>query len=309
MRKGASPRRIALFHSPACAVVIAACALGCGQGGASGASSSAGAGDGKAEAPAPPTERWTEVKSEAAPLLITMTEELPPPEIVRRGELLRVGEGRRVSTWKGLIDDVQETRDGMVFGVQRSKDGTMTYAFQSDLGGEVAVSATTWLCAELAKRKDLTLTACASNMRRARAADGAIVSYLACGSGLCPVTVERGGKLGVAGIEGLNNAFFFTGKKKSVLVVGTRFVKDEGKVTGGAVEIVTLDGPEPIRSAKFDGDGVDARDADHVTSKVVQIAVTRAELRLTGNVEVHGPGGKLEQTRPIDEKHPLPPLD
>lgn len=278
-------------------------APGCGHGDAS------GGGTTTAMAPAAPTERWTEVASEAAPLLISMTEEFPPPEIVRRGELLRVGGSRRISTWKGLVDDVEVTRDGMVFGVQRAKDGALGYAFQTDLGGEIAVTSTTWLCDQLAKQPALTLTACASNLHRARAADGAIVSYLPCGSGACPVTVERDGKLATIAIEGLSNAHFLTGKKKSVLVAETRFVKEEGKITGGAVEILTLDGAEPVRSAKFGADEVDARDADHVVSKVVKIAVTHTEVRISGRSEEHGPAGKLVRGSAIDEKHALPPLD
>jgi hypothetical protein len=303
LSQGATLRRITFFSSLSCVLALATSALGCGHGDASGGSTTT------ASTPAPPTEPWTEIASEAAPLLISVTEEFPPPEIVRRGELLRVGGSRRVTTWKGLVDDVEVTRDGMVFGVQRAKDGALAYAFQTDLGGEIAVTSTTWLCDQLAKQPALTLTSCASNLRRARAADGAIISYLPCGTGACPVTVERAGKLGTIAIDGLSNAHFFTGKKKSVLVAETRFVKEEGKVTGGAVEIVTLDGAEPVRSAKFDADGVDARDADHVVSKVVKIGVTRAELRISGRSEEHGPGGKLVRGAAIDEKHALPPLD
>lgn len=305
MTRGDTRRRIALIGSLSSA--LAASAIGCGHGDAPG--SGATTTTATATVPAPPTEKWTEVTSEAAPLLVSMTEEFPPPEIVRRGELLRVGASQGVSAWKGLVDDVEVARDGTVFGVQRAKDGTLKYGFQADLGGEITITATTWICDRIARQPGITFTSCAANLRRARTADGAIVSYTPCGIGVCPVTLERDGKLGILGIDGLSSAHFHTGKKKSVLVVETRSVKEGGKVTGGAVEILTLDGAEPVRAAKFDGDAIDARDADHVVSRIVKVTVTHTELRLDGKAEEHGPAGKLLHSSAIDETHALPPLD
>lgn len=294
-----SPRTTGARHA-APALLSLALAIGCGQSTGSGTSASATA--------APPTERWTEVVTESAPLLVNPAEEFPPPQILHRGELLRVGASKQVASWKGMVEDVEVTRDGMVFQVQRTKDGTASFAFQSDLGGEVTISATSWICAELAKQPLLNTANCSASLQRARTADGAIVSYLPCGTGVCPIALERDGKLASIGVEGLTSAHFVSGKKKSALVIETRFVKENGERTGSTVEIVSLDAA-PARAGAFPADEVDARNPDHVVSKTIKVSVTRAEVRLTGKVEEHGPGGTITSTRTIDEKHPLPALD
>jgi len=94
-----------------------------------------------------------------------------------------------------------------------------------------------------------------------------------------------------------------------VLVAQMRSVKDNGQLTGGTVAIVTLDGPEPVRASEFASDEIDARNMDHVVSKVVKVSVTHSEVRLTGKIEEHDKSGALTSSKPIDETHPLPPLD
>lgn len=281
-------------------LALAAIAIGCGQSGGSGASGS--------PPPAPPTEKWTEVTSDGAPWLTNPSEPFPPPQILRRGELLRVGASAQVATWKGLVDDVEVTRDGMVFKSQRSKDGGVAYAFQSDLGGEVTVSATSWLCGELAKQPLLNTASCASTLRRAKTVDGAVVSHMECGYGVCPVALEKDGKLASIGVDGLTAAHFLNGKKKSLFVVEARKVKDEGKASSSSIEVITLDGA-PVRAATYPGDDIDSHDPDHVISKVVTLTFTRTALHLKGKREEYGPGGKVLATQPIDETHALPPLD
>lgn len=292
------------FHSPAAVAPIVATlailALGCGQG--------AGSSGSGAAPPGPPTEKWTEVATDAAPFLANPEEEFPPPQILRRGELLRVGASVRPATWKGMVDDVEVKREGMVFRAQRSKEGTSAFAFQSDLGGEVTVSATSWLCGELAKQSMFQTASCAAQILRARAPDGAIVSHVPCGYGVCPIAVERDGKVASIGVDGLTVARFVAGKKKAVLVIERRWVKDDGKISGSAVSIVTLDGA-PVLGEPFSGDEIDSRDPDHVISKVVKIDATRAGVRVTGKRDEVGPNGKILASQPIDETHPLPPLD
>src|SRR5262245_58957038 len=104
------------------------------------AASSASSTSSSVAAPAP-QERWTETVSETAPLLQTVSDELPPPpDIIRKGELVRVGKSGKEATWKGELLGEMQARDGMTFAVQRAAEGTRTFAFQTDLGGEVAVS-------------------------------------------------------------------------------------------------------------------------------------------------------------------------
>ncbi|MFO0590865.1 MAG: hypothetical protein U0441_25195 [Polyangiaceae bacterium] len=293
--------RIGFVSSLFCALLAAGCGPSDGPGAGAATTSSA--------PPAPPTERWTEVTSDAAPLLVTMHEEFPPPEVLRRGELLRVGKSHGFSTWKGVVDDVEVTRDGMVFEAQHAKDGTVGFAFQSDLGGEVTITSTSWLCARLAKDLTLNTDACASNLHRARTVTGAILSYLPCGTGRCPVVLERGDEVGVLGVDGLSSAQLVSGKKASVLVAQTRAVKDEGKVTSGAVAILRFDGAAPVQDGSFEGDLTDARDPAHVTSKVVKVTASRGGVHLEGKIEVRSADGAIEKTTKIDELHALPPLD
>src|SRR5262245_52968354 len=98
-------------------LVLATFAGACGHGGSPAPAPSASA----SVAAAPlQEERWTEVASDAAPLLTNLQGELPPPETVHRGELLRMGAMAKVGQWNGPLDDGEGTRDGMLFNVQRS---------------------------------------------------------------------------------------------------------------------------------------------------------------------------------------------
>src|SRR5690242_265540 len=69
-------------------------------------------------------ERWTEVASDVAPLIQSITEEFPPPLLVRRGELLKIGKSVKASTWKGPLDDVPIEREGMLFAAQITPEGS-----------------------------------------------------------------------------------------------------------------------------------------------------------------------------------------
>jgi hypothetical protein len=165
------------------------------------------------------------------------------------------------------------------------------------------------ICAALASRAPFELASCKTKLRRERAADGAMVSYLPCMAGPCPVALERDGKLGAIAVQNLVKAHFFTGKKRSVLVVETRFVKAEGKRTSGSVAVITLDGAEPVRAEDFPADDIDATNPDHVVSRVVAIEVSRSEIRLKGKVDEQGKGGALLGSKAVDETHALPTLD
>lgn len=176
-------------------------------------------------------------------------------------------------------------------------------------GAEAPSGSNEALCAALARRAPFELSSCKTKLQSARTADGAVVSYLPCLTGPCPVALERDGKLAAIAVQNLTNAHFFTGKKRSVLVVETRFVKAEGKRTSGSVAVITLDGAEPVRAEDFAADDIDATNPEHVVSRVVTIEVSRSEIRLRGKVEEQGPGGKLLASKPIDESHPLPTLD
>ena len=182
-------------------------------------------------------------------------------------------------------------------------------ALPSDTASGAAMTSSKDLCAALAMRAPFELRSCEARLRRARAADGAVISYLVCDTGPCPVAIERDGKLGAIAVQNLTAAHFLTGKKRSVLVAETRFSKAEGKRVTGSVVMITLDGADPVRAEEHGGDDVDATHDDHVVSKQVEIAVTPAEIHITGIVEERGEGGKVLSSKPVDETYPLPALD
>lgn len=247
--------------------------------------------------------------SDAAPILMNPNEKDPPPDMIHRGELVRVGASWGPNVWEGDLDGVPSKREGTLFRARRSAEGAEMLAFQVDLGGEVTVGSSGALCEALGKKGAFEVGTCKTSLQRARAADGAIVSFARCGTGACPVVIERDGKMGVIALNNLTSAFFVTGKKKSVLVGITRFVEAAGKRSGATIVVVGLDGAEPVKLAEHAGDEVDARDAGRTVQRIVSVDVTRTEIRVTGTTDERGADGKVLSTRKVDERHALPALD
>jgi hypothetical protein len=299
----------------AAALAITSGLVGCDGAGSGGEPGTAGsavasgtASAGSVVAAAPP-ERWTEIASEVAPLLMSPTEKEPPPDIIHRGELVRVGASVTATAWEGDLEGVPSKREGMLFRARRSAEGSETLAFQGDLGGEVTVSSTGALCEALAKKGPFELTGCKTSAQRARVADGAIVSFVRCGAGACPIAIEREGKLGAIALTNLTGVFFVTGKKKSLLVGVTRFSEDGGKHTGGKVAVVALDGAEPVKVGEHAADEIDARDPARAVQRIVSVEVTRSEVRVKGSREEKAADGKVLSSQKVDDRYPLPALD
>ena len=289
-------------------LALAACD-GAGSGAGPATSASAATSGAEPAAAAAPKERWTEIASDVAPLLMSPAEKEPPPDIIHRGELVRVGASVTAATWEGDLDGVPSRREGTVFRVRRSAEGSETLAFQADLGGEVTASPAGALCEALAKKGPFELGGCKTSVQRARGADGAIVSFVRCGAGACPVAVERDEKLGAIALPNLTATFFVTGKKKSALVGVTRYSEDDGKHTGGKIWVVALDGPEPVKVEEHAADEIDARDPARVTQRIVSVEVSRSEIRVKGSRDERAADGKVLASKKVDERYPLPALD
>ena len=310
--------RIAYALGVAGALGIGAALFGCegappagsgSVGTVAGAGSAAGGSWGAGVTTTGVSERWTEIASDVAPLMMSPTEKDPPPDMIRRGELVRVGASLTERVWEGDLEGVPSKREGMLFRARRTADGSETLAFQVDLGGEVTVGSSAGLCDALGKKGPFELGTCKTSLQRARAADGAIVSFVRCGAGACPVAIEREGSLGAIALTNLTGVFFVTGKKKSLLVGVSRFTEDAGKHTGGKVVVVGLDGAEPVRVGEHAADEIDARDPARAVQRIVSVEVTRSEIRVKGSQEEKAADGKVLSSRKVDDRHPLPALD
>ncbi len=305
------------------ALLAAVCAVG------TGACSEAGSGDARGAAarttgPATVTqtavsaspsavpqeeERWTMVSADAAPLLMSLTEKTPPPMLATRGELVRVGKEAGTAKWNEPLEGIPLSREGPVFRVRHTSEGSEVFAFQSDLGGEVSVSSSRALCASLAKVAPFELSACGSNLQRAVTADGAIVSYLSCGTGACPIALSRDGNMTAVSLLNVARTFFISGKKKSFLLAVSRTTEAEGKLTAGSLVVFALEGPQPSRLVEYMVDSVDARDPNRVIQRNVSLSVNREQIAIVGSMDVRAPDGQMLSSQKVDERHALPALD
>ena len=258
----------------------------------------------------PPHEACLVVTSESAPLIRKPTEDASAQDVVHAGELLKLVRDVRPMRWSGKIEGVKAERDGQLLEVKYVEDGAHRFAFKPDLGAEISVPVTTWLCDAIAAQGAFEMARCPAELRRAKTTDGALLVYLPCTSGLCPVGLVRDGKVQVLGVENLIAARFFLGKKRSMLLASVRWSRDEGRQSGGAFAPLLLDGPAPVRRDDIPADRVDARDPAKVMDRLVQVKIGPTEITLTGEETVKSAAdGATLSTKPIDEKHPLPALD
>lgn len=260
--------------------------------------------------PPPPHETCLLVTNDAAPLIRKMAADATPQEIVYRGELLkRVGDLQPLR-WSGTIDGAKAERDGLLLEIKYVDDGNHRYAFKPDLAAEISVPVTTWLCEAIAAQGAFEMARCPAELRRAKTIGGALLVYVPCTSGRCPVGLLRDGKMAVLGVENLIAARFFFGTKRSMLLASVRWSKDDGRQSGGAFAPLLLDGPAPVRKDDIPADRVDARDPAKVTDRLVQFQITPTQITLTGEETIKSAAdGTTFSTKPIDEKHPLPSLD
>ena len=250
------------------------------------------------------------VTSLDAPLIRKPTKDASAQDVVYKGELVKLVREDGTMSWSGKMDGQKASRAGTLLEVKHVDDGAHRFAFRPDFGDNAVVPVTAWLCDAISAQGEFQTSRCAAELRRARTADGALLAYWPCTSGLCPVGLLRAGKMAVLGVEDLSAARFFHGKKRSMLLATVRWTKDEGKQSGGALVPILLDGPAPVRGADIPIDRIDARDPAKVIDHIVQVKITPTEVIVKGEETVRSAAtGATLSKRPVEEKHPLPSLD
>lgn len=256
-----------------------------------------------------PQESWLVVTSPAAPLLGELEDDDPPEEVIRQGELVRITKELRPFHWDAKMDGKDDKREGLAVEIKYAEDGAHKYGFKPDFAAEISVPTTAWLCEEISGQGPFDKARCPAILRRAKTADGALLVYAACSSGTCPVGVFKDDKVTVQPVENLTNGWFFQGKKRSLLVVATRWVKDEGKQSGGSIVSIVVENGVATRKEELPVDAVDARDPQKVSARLVHASVLPGEITLKGEETVKSADGTTLSTKPIDEKHALPSLE
>lgn len=256
-----------------------------------------------------PQESWLVVTSPAAPMLGELEDDDPPQEVLRRGELIRITKEMRPFHWDATMDGKPDERKGLAVELKYAEEGLRGYGFKEDFGEEASVPATPWLCEELSGQGPFDKARCPALLRRARTADGALVLYAACSTGTCPVAVFKDDKLTVTPIDSLTSATFYQGKKRSLLIAATRWVKDEGRQSGGAIVPLVIEGGAVTKHPEIPTDSVDSRDPAGMKARLVRVTLTPGQIQIAGEETVKKADGTTLSTKPLDEKHPLPSLD
>lgn len=263
-----------------------------------------------ATAPGPEArETWLVVTSPAAPLLGELEDDDPPEQVIRAGELVKITKEIRLFHWDAKMDGKDEKREGLAVEVKYTEEGGQKIGFKPDFGAEASVPVTGWLCAELAKKGPFDSARCPGLLRRARTTDGSLLVYGACSSGTCPVAVVKDDKMSVLPVENLTTGWFFLGKKRSVLLVATRWSKDEGKQSGGSLVPILIENGALSRGEEIPVDAIDSRDPKKALARLVHATVTAEGIALEGEESIKSEDGKSISTKPIKEKRPLPNLD
>lgn len=258
--------------------------------------------------PAPPEEKWLVVTSNITPLLRKVTDTADPHDVLRKGELAKYDHDRTQLRWSGKIEGEKATREGTVFELRYAAEGMILHGFKPDFAAEMSVPVTSWLCDTIAQQGTFDAARCPGLLRRAKTADGGVVVYMACASGPCPVGLYRGGHLSVVFVEGITNARYHAGNKRSLLLAETRWSKDDGKQSGGSFVPIVLEGDKPLLQDPIPADRIDARDLSKIAARTVQSRVTATEIVMTGEETVKSADGATVTEKKIDERHPLPAL-
>jgi hypothetical protein len=261
--------------------------------------------------PAPTIEKLVPVKTAAAPLIPELEDDERASQVPRAGDLLVLGNALPPMKWKADMDGTMTTREGPMAEVRRAPGDALLFGFMSDLGEPVEVPAAGVLCARLQAALPALPPALVENcphvLRRAKTLDGALVAYVNCSVGPCPVGLLRGDHLGAVTVDGVVDARFGSIGGKSLLLASSRWVKDGGTWTGGTIVPILLDGAAPKPLDPIPTDEVDARAPVDVVQRNVRVEFGSDTVRVVGERRIVDRNtGKDRSKVPIDERHRLP---
>lgn len=263
-----------------------------------------------ASAAAPPAEdTLTVAVTEKAPLLGELEDDEDAQDILFAGELIKVVREIRPYHWAAKLDGVPDKREGLALEIRLSNDGASMFAFKPDLGAEVRVTSSTVLCNALSKQRPFDLKNCPAILRRAQTPGGGLLTYVACSSGPCPVGVYQNGTMTSITVENIVSTRYYRGTKRALLLATVRFVKDEGKQSGGGLVPILIDGSTVTAKDPIYTDRVDARDSSKMVARHVYTKITPTEITLTGEEETKDSTGKSLSKTKVSEKHSLPSLE
>ncbi|MBK8251545.1 MAG: hypothetical protein IPK82_02620 [Polyangiaceae bacterium] len=263
-----------------------------------------------ASAAAPPADdTLTVAVAEKAPLLGELEDDEDAQDILFAGEMVRVVREIRPYHWAAKLDGTPDKREGVALEIRLSNDGASMFAFKPDLGAEVRVTSSTILCDALSKQRPFDLKNCPAILRRAQTPSGGLLAYVACSSGPCPIGVYQNGTMASITVENIVSTRYYRGTKRALLLATVRFIKDEGKQSGGGLVPIVIDGSTLSAKDPIYTDRVDARDPSKMLARHVYAKITPAEVILTGDEETKDSTGKSLSKTKISEKHSLPSLD
>ena len=148
---------------------------------------------------APPTDRWTRVSTDDAPLLPEGEDDAPVAAVLHAGDLVRVGATVKPRfSWKGMLAGRPASAEGELVEVRRAGEGG-GFMFRGQLGEEVSAVTSEYLCHRIQGG-----AGCADKLRRIVLGD-ATIGYLPCFAEACPVALVRGRRLSFMSIDGLTD--------------------------------------------------------------------------------------------------------
>lgn len=265
--------------------------------------------------PPPTTERRPLIVVDEAPFLNEAEDDEAAADIGRRGEVVEQVRELGLLKWEAPMDGKIGKHEGRLIEVRQAPADAIHFGWKADLGPEVEVPTTGWICAALARDPALSAaakrTSCAGLLRRARLPDGAWLAYQICTTGPCPVAVVRGGHVGAVEVEGMVRARTVRSKDGLLLLAWTRWVRLNGAWSGGSLQPIVLSGPAPTKLAPIVLDEVDARDAGKVVTRGVTVSIEekdRPSVHLVGaRVETALADARQLSSVPFDETLPLGP--
>jgi hypothetical protein len=267
--------------------------------------------------PPPPTEPMVTVRSSEAPLLNELEDDEPPAQMARPGDLLLPGKdlAGMATTWRARYEGRPYERiPGPMSELRPSPGGAILWGFKADLGPRVEVPLTSWICAQIVRSAgDAGVDPeCPRLLQRAQLADGALVAFTTCSSGPCPVALLRANVVRAITVDGISGARVVPTEGGPVLLATTRWVRAEGKHTGGALLPIALSGEAPRALAPIALDEIDARDPQRVVARLVQYELRfptpeRTVVHLTGDRRENAlPDGKELSRVGLDESPVVP---
>ncbi|MCC6526286.1 MAG: hypothetical protein IT373_26805 [Polyangiaceae bacterium] len=277
--------------------------------------------DPKPPPPAPPkpgTERLALVTATASPLLPKPDKNKSALDTLHAGDLVYAvspvtEKGYDVVEWTGVLDGAEEHHGGQTFLVHRAHGDGPLYGFRVDFPSEIDVPERGFVCAAIGRgrgERSADLGACADRLRRAQLPSGALVAYVPCQTGACPVAAVEGDVAQVLVVDGLVDArpLALPDGGGDALLATTRFVRADGTWTGAELVVVGFAGGAPVRRGSLPLDEIDARGATEVKNRIVTAAVRGTDVHLTGESRrvVRSDGTELSKEA-VDERYHLTP--